>query len=290
MPGMLGLPMPIMPGFFMARAFSWCCYNTFASRLMLFHTHRPRRPLSDFVEIIWLNECPAPAHAMERILPSGEMGLIVSLREDTRRYPAAILCGAYSESMVMETAQQIATLGVQFKPGGALPFLRMPAGELQSTEVSLEALWGSEAGFLRERILSARTPQARMLVAEAALLERCRSFSPNAAVAFAVREFEALRSVSSVTGELGISSRRSIEIFRREVGLTPKLFCRVRRFQRILRSVHSRARVDWVEIALRLGYFDQAHFIHDFRTFSGLSPTTYLAHSRRYQNHVPILD
>jgi AraC-like DNA-binding protein len=94
--------------------------------------------------------------------------------------------------------------------------------------------------------------------------------------------------VSDVADEVGLSARRFIELFKDEVGLAPKLFCRVRRFQRAVRLVHGRTDVDWADVALDCGYFDQAHLIHEFREFSGLSPTAYLRVRSSHLNHVPL--
>ena len=73
-----------------------------------------------------------------------------------------------------------------------------------------------------------------------------------------------------------MSRRRFICTFGDEIGLTPKLYCRIGRFQRVIASVGAAAEVDWAEIAASTGYFDQSHFIHDFREFAGLTPTEYL--------------
>jgi len=93
-----------------------------------------------------------------------------------------------------------------------------------------------------------------------------------------------------VTGQLALSPRRFIQVFAEQVGLTPKLFCRVRRFHEVMRRVHQGSGIDWTEVALSCGYFDQAHFIRDFRAFSGLNPTAWLAHRGEHLNHVPIPD
>ncbi len=87
-----------------------------------------------------------------------------------------------------------------------------------------------------------------------------------------------------------LSPKRFIQVFSEEVGLTPKLFCRVRRFQEVLRLIEKGQHIEWAEIALTCGYFDQAHCIHDFRAFSGLNPTTYLTHRGEHRNHVPLGD
>jgi AraC-like DNA-binding protein len=79
-----------------------------------------------------------------------------------------------------------------------------------------------------------------------------------------------------VAAVVGLSERRFIQIFRDQVGLTPKRFQRLRRFYSALDLIASVQSVDWPDIALACGYYDQAHFIHEFREFSGLSPTEYL--------------
>jgi AraC-like DNA-binding protein len=113
------------------------------------------------------------------------------------------------------------------------------------------------------------------------------------AIAFALEEFQRVphaRTVSEVTARVGLSHRHFIRLFGEEVGLTPRIFCRVRRFQEALRLCAGEEQIGFGELALACGYFDQAHFIRDFRAFSGLSPTAYLKHRSEHLNHVPLLD
>ena len=70
--------------------------------------------------------------------------------------------------------------------------------------------------------------------------------------------------------------------------MAPKLFARVQRFQSVVGTVHAASEVDWSDIAAACGYFDQAHFIHDFRAFSGFTPGAYLALKSEHRNHVPL--
>lgn len=273
---------------------------------MISRVYIPQPPLSDFVELFWLYEGYDPPHARERCLPTGTVELVINLRDETlrvydrrdhdrfRSFGGALVCGAHSGFFVIDAARQETIMGVHFKPGGAFPFLGLPAGELRDTHVSLETLWGAKAGELRERLLEAETPEARFHALEQTLLARAtRPLARHPAVAFALGEFQNAPhtpTVSEVTGRIGLSQRRFIQLFRDEVGLTPKLFCRVRRFQEILRLVEDEQRVEWAEVALGCGYFDQAHFIHDFQAFSGLTPTAYLARRGDHHNHVPLRD
>jgi AraC-like DNA-binding protein len=266
----------------------------------------PRPPLSNFVDLFWLYEGYSQPHDKERLLPDGSMELVVNLNEDEARVydrqnsnqfqatRGALLVGVQSEFFVIDTAQQRSVIGVHFKPGGAFPFFNLPAGEFHNQHLSLELLWGTGARELRDRLLEASTPEKKFQILEESLLaHRSKPLVRHPAVNFALQEFGDARrapSIAEVTGQIGLSSRRFIDVFNDQVGLTPKLFCRVQRFQKVLRRIAMDREVDWTDVAIECGYFDQAHFIHDFRAFSGLSPTAYRAHRTEHLNHVPILD
>jgi AraC-like DNA-binding protein len=72
--------------------------------------------------------------------------------------------------------------------------------------------------------------------------------------------------------------------------MTPKLYCRIQRFQHVLRLIHRRQVIDWANVALSCGYYGQSHFVRDFRAFAGLSPTAYLQARTDHLNHVPLVD
>jgi len=268
-------------------------------------TRVPAPPLSDFVALLWLYQDDAAPRGKERALPSGTAELVINLLEDEtrlydagntdnrRRYPGAVVCGPQSEFFVIDGEEQISTIGVHFKVGGVFPFLPPPAHELADRHVALEDLWGGSAtDLLREEILEAPTPYGKLEVLERALLLRLlRPLERHPAVGYALRQFRGAphaRTIAQVTQAIGLSPRRFIEVFKRQVGLTPKVFCRVRRFQRVLGRIYREQTVEWADVALACGYYDQAHFIHDFRAFSGINPTAYLAAGGRHRNHVPL--
>jgi len=271
------------------------------------HIYIPGPPLSALVKQLWLYEGYAPAHSKERILPGGTVELIFNLREDyfriydqaqpdqyhSFREGGGLLVGAYSGFFVIDTAQQAATMGVHFKPGGAFPFFKLPADELCNSHVSLEQLWGAEAVHLREKLLTAGTPPAKFSILEQFLVaQAARPLRQHPAIAFALQAFQAeggAETVGEMAAQTGFSSRRFSQLFSQQVGLTPKLFGRICRFQQVLSLLYAGpASPDWSVIALNCGYFDQAHFIHDFQAFAGLTPTHYLAKRIEHLNHVPL--
>jgi AraC-like DNA-binding protein len=111
------------------------------------------------------------------------------------------------------------------------------------------------------------------------------------AVQYALEEFgrhPRATGVLEVARDTGFSRRRLTQLFRDEVGLTPKLYCRLLRFQQVISRIASGARVNWSQVSLEGGYYDQAHMAHDFREFSGISPGAWLSSKRPFQNHAAI--
>jgi len=270
---------------------------------MISRMHVPGPPLSQFVRFIWLMEgCPTP-NAYERVLPNGEIGIIVNLYEDsTRLYDASnlnvvqkssgtIVCGARTTPDIVDAAELRDTMGVVFNPGGAFPFFKPPLAALGELQVELQDLWSLDGRLLRERLLEARGPEEKFQMMERVLLQRAvRPLEKHPAVRFAARVFQRAPNlpISRALSETGLSERRFIQLFSDQVGLTPKLFCRLRRFQLALQKTFGRQSVDWAEIAADSGYFDQPHFIHDFTRFSGLTPSSYLRQRKQPGNHVPL--
>jgi AraC-like DNA-binding protein len=232
------------------------------------------------------------------------MELIINLREEPRHtydhhhhrplgaYRGSWVSGAQSSYLVIDTAPDASMIGVHFKPGGASWFFNRPASELAGTVVGLDALWNREAELLREELLDSPTPTIKLRVLEAALRRRITRLPPrHPSVSYALsrlldRPNEV--TIGHLSATIGMSPRRFIEIFRYQVGLTPKLFSRVRRFQRILRSIEKCRAVEWADVAAAGGYYDQAHFIHDFREFCGLTPSLYVNETVEYPNFVPL--
>lgn len=270
---------------------------------MTFVTRQPPPPLDRYIRSIWLYRCPPRPFGLERVLPNGSAQLIVNLTEDeTRAYdeagrcqaaPGAVVSGLDTRFQIIDTAEQEHVIGVSFHPAGTVGFFREPAHEFNGPDVPVDALWGARGvARLREALLEARTPDAALDVMERALVAAWRAREAHPAVSFALAAFlrrPDLARVRAVTAAVGLSPRRFIERFKADVGVTPKQYCRVLRFQHAVAQTHAARAVDWTDVALASGYCDQAHFIHDFRAFSGITPTGYLAGRTEFQNHVTFL-
>jgi AraC-like DNA-binding protein len=258
----------------------------------------PSPPLAPFVEHLWHFEGEL-AHARERVLPSGQLQLLVNLHEDELRWydgagyatahrgGGAALCGAFTHHFAIDTAEQRHICGVNFKPGGAAPFVRPPVGALEGTHVAAGDLWGRDGATLRERLCEAPIAAAALARLDAFLVARAvRPLAPDPAVAFAVGALDRGAPVAAVGDRLGLAPARLIRRFAAAVGLPPKRFARLRRFNRVLVAAPAGRGVDWARVAVDCGYYDQAHLIHEFRAFSGLAPTAYRPRAPGELRHV----
>jgi AraC-like DNA-binding protein len=277
---------------------------------MFYLTYAPGPPLSEFVDYFWLFD-GGHAPRKEWIVPSGTIELVINLRDDEiciqnrgqsdqpKRLSGAVLSGPYSSIFVVDAMQHESMLGVHFKPGGAFPFLGALASELTDTHADVAELWGPSGFELRERLCGVSTHRARFQIMEAVLTDRLRrSRNGHLAVALAIDGFGPYgtgASVRDVARDVGMCQRRFRKVFADQVGLTPKVFCRILRFQRVRTLAGQSEKPDWAWIASTCGYFDQSHLINEFQEFSGSSPTQYLRRLRRHQqdgrlkdNHVPL--
>ena len=250
----------------------------------------PHAALAEHVTRLWSHEAASRASAQERVLPSGSADLVFDLRDDTR---APRVCGPHAVPFGMVRGGAEAFVGVQFTPGGAAALLGVPQNALANARVELASLWGdAPAQRWRDALLRARGPQARVRTLERLLLGRLATAREgHTSVAFALQQLlscDEVQSIGGIVAATGLSARRFIQLFTREVGLPPKLFARVRRFQRVLALTQAQRTPNWCDVALACGYHDQAHMHRDFGEFAEVTPARYLRARGVDPSHVAV--
>jgi AraC-like DNA-binding protein len=188
-----------------------------------------------------------------------------------------MLAGPFSKAFEVDPLGYTSVLGVQFKPGAARAFFPIPSDELHNVDVPLDDLYLGEGTRLKDQVGSAVGIAEQVRVVERYLEGKLgHAMCVHPAVRHALGEFARRPGVvADVVAGIGVSHTRFIQLFRESVGLTPKLYCRIQRFQKVLAAIE-RGRESWAELASECGYFDQAHLIHEFRAFSGTTPSVYL--------------
>lgn len=248
---------------------------------MNYREFRPRPQLARFIEAFWILE--GAGNGPQRIFPDGCSEIILNfgdpfhqVHDDGVRHPQprSFLVGQMLRPIVVEPSARAGVFGIRFHPGGAAAFFRVPQHELTDRMTGLDLLWGSE---LTQRVLDAATDTERVASVEACLAPRIAR-SPDALVEAAVAAILAAGgalSIESLATRLGTSRRRLERHFQTDAGLTPKHLARIIRFHRVLRAMERPWGHRAVDLALDAGYSDQAHFIREFKEFTGLTPASY---------------
>jgi AraC-like DNA-binding protein len=262
----------------------------------------PTAPLNECVRMLWYTQAPQVAHSRERVLPSGCVQVILNLARDFLLACAedgrcislkpSLVVGARPAYEIVDSSDMAELIGVVFHPGGFAPFCSDPVDVFSSRSISLEDVWGRCARSLRDQLRETPGVHAKLDILETFLLSNfaarlCR----NQMADFAIRRFAqrlTMPPVKEVARETGWSERHFSQVFREQVGLAPKTWCRIQRFQRAVRQLHAGADISWASLALNCGYYDQSHFANEFRAFSGIDMTSYSAARTRWANHVPI--
>jgi AraC-like DNA-binding protein len=250
---------------------------------MEYVTRPPCPALAGLVENLWwLGD--APTHARERIVPTGTFELVVNLAEDAihviadgrpRRHGGAVVSGAYTRSFDVDTRAHASLLGVHFRPGGARAFLGLDAGALANTHAELGDLWSPPAADrLQDMLRSAPGTETRFRILEDALLAHLRPAQARRPFLQAL-SFDLEGTVAGAAERMGLSQRSFIGGFRAEVGMTPKLYQRIRRMRAALAAAQRPDRLPWAQLALACGYCDQSHLIRDLGELAGFTPGVY---------------
>jgi AraC-like DNA-binding protein len=268
---------------------------------MAYIFHIPSAPLNFYINTFYYPNDSGPL-LREKILPLPALDLKINFGGGFQVYDAgqvkpfttlteSWVLGLWTTYHIVDWPSDLQYLGVSFKPGGAYPFLGLPLSELQNQVVSLDAIWGTFAAELRERLYAAPTIQTRFALLEQFLLARlCEAPQGLKAVQYAVAEIahhHGTLSIRELSESMGMSQKHLIVQFKQMVGCTPKELGRLDRFADILASIDLTQPVDWTLVAHRFYFHDQSHFIRDFKEFTGHTPTDYLRLRRQMHAEHP---
>ncbi|WP_127579433.1 helix-turn-helix domain-containing protein [Paenibacillus koleovorans] len=280
---------------------------------MIFHARQPIHPLTKWIDKLWSCEGYRPDHPFESKLPDVSLAWIINLKEDRirvyegnrmERYatlPGSLIAGPRSSYYYLDTVCQEACLGIEFKPGGALPFLGDLMGELKDVDMPLAEGLGRQARVdeLRDRLLEASGAEPRFQRVEQFLLRLLEKQmlvpKGHPAVAFALQQLEhspiAIQpQVAVIADQANLSTERFIRVFKDEVGLTPKSYGNLVRFQQAFRMIREERVSSSLELALACGYYDQSHLYRDFRKYANMTPTELFQREDLWESHVPVFN
>jgi len=258
---------------------------------MRYREIQPSDAAGRFVRCYWMLEDDTPEPGLQRIIPDGRAELILNLGhpyEARTLQPKCFLMGQITGPLFLRATGPVKIIGVRFHPHAASQLLNLPISEL--TDAGAISLDDISQSLFRDlgRIEELRSPLEWFPtldnIMNAAGERAVRTDSLLAAAVKELEQADGLMSVAAVADRTGLSARQFERRFSQSVGIAPKLFSRMQRFQRVFRTLEG-GHANWADAAVQCGYYDQAHLIRDFREFAGKPPAMLLASDTDLARH-----
>ncbi len=258
---------------------------------MQFETYKLQPPHQQYIESIFHFSGFMPDHSIERLVPTGHIFLLFELDNFVRHtydnetlkeidsLSGSWVSGMHTNYISISAHPDSEMFVIQFKPYGAYSYFHFPIYRLNEKIVPAEKLFKIDITRLREEIRIQKTSKDKFRVAETWLNTR---FDPSKTAPDALVEvLEKLHKEPAVKYKNIVASypnthKHLIGQFKKMIGLTPKQYQRIVRFNEIFNQLNNNDKIVWSQIAYQCGFSDQSHFIKEFRHFSGFNPQEFI--------------
>lgn len=253
---------------------------------MKYQTYKPHTDLSAFIKCYWTLESPKEEKPQKQtIVPDGCMEMIFHYGDLYRQYidktksiiqPRCFVFGQLSQSLEIEPMGTTGIFAVRFHPEGFIPFATIPIKTMENRAVPLTELFGEKGNEIAQKILTAPTTNQRIILIETFLNEYLKNTNIINNIVKSV-----VKTIITANGQLSIHevserqkiNRRKLErSFASAIGLSPKQLSKTIRLQATLKLLLNKQFTSFTHLAYESEYYDQAHFIKDFKEFTGLTP------------------
>lgn len=257
---------------------------------MRFQYIKPTGFLSQYIRYYWVLEAEdSEGEICERVIPTGNIEWMFHYRKtfvvkdkEPVYQPQSMVSGINSNFFDVATRGESGVIAVTFYPHGASNFLRFPLSEIENASIKLEDIFNAAGKETEERICMASSLTERIKIIENFLLRCFNPIRDNDLLLIKtgvelVNQSKGQISTSELSQKLCLTNKSLERKFSALLGKTPKQFIRIVRFQRVIQSFSSPGNKQLTYMAYENGYFDQAHFVKDFKALSGYTPKEFLA-------------
>ncbi len=256
---------------------------------MEYQQYDPGPLLAEYIKCYWnLDGGPDSSHNKERIFPDGCAELLFEYGDLFKKYtgehyqiqPRSSIHGQLESYIELENVGRVGIFAVRFKPYGLKPFVRMGGHEFTGRNVSVQDVWGKDGSELEDRMLNARNVRERIAIVETFLMGKLHLPYEQKMMMHCIhllRTVKGSMAIDRLTSDCNISRRQLERRFVDHVGISPKLLSRIIRFQNTVQLLEQGNFTSLTALGFEAGFYDQAHFIKDFKEFTGLNPRQYFA-------------
>lgn len=258
---------------------------------MIFERHVLKSPLNRYVETIFHFKDLVPEHSIERVVPTGHIFIIFELDGFTRctydndtlqpinTFTKVWISGMHKNYISISTHRKSEMFVIQFKSFGAYPYFHLPMHTLNEEIVPAESIFGDKILKLRDELVTKESSEEKFKLAENWLHNKFQEHKTPPAELLAVVEklqSEAVSEFRHIVKSYTKTPKHLINQFKKYIGLTPKYYQRILRFNEILQQIHKSEKIEWSQIAYQCEFADQSHFIKEFKHFSGFNPQKFI--------------
>lgn len=261
----------------------------------------PAYPLNTLVSrFIYYSGYSGPS-AAERLLPDGNTQIVLPLDDQPRKLlrnansrdlnlSGGWVTGIQTAAVDYQSEVNATTLGIQLRPGGLARLCGHDSGEFKDWMIGIDLLPEAPLATLRDRLMGLPTGQAVIATAQSFLLNYvAETTRETRLIAFILQSLNRSgQSIESISRQAGYSHKHLIHQFKRALGVSPKTYQRILRFNTTLNALNSHKPDSYSDVAAINDYADQSHFIREFKHFSGFSPGQYLTEDRPYPHVVSL--
>jgi len=253
---------------------------------------QPPPILADFVKLIWIQEFDANGGFIppERIVTDGIVELVFHFGEPflthypdntVEKQPTGFAIAQLNKHILIQPRGKIGLIAVRFHPWGAYHFFDLPIREFSEKPISAKDIWRGHGSAIEEQILAAQDNEERLNIISGFLIEQLAAHHKRHAsvddVIRLVQQSRGLLSIKELRTKTGFGERTLERAFLSTIGISPKQFSRITRFLNTCRFIKQQTHKSLTQITYECGYYDQAHLIHEFQQFAGITPKEFFA-------------
>lgn len=267
---------------------------------MIFNTYQLNGYINTFIESIFHFKGFMPEHTIERVVPTGHVFIIFELDgikrhtfdnktlKQNNSYVKVWVSGVHKNYLSISAHENSQMFVIQFKPYGAYPFFNESIEKLSNKVISADKIFGQEILLLRQELLATKTVDEKFKAAELWLNKiYSADKAPPIEIIDIIKQLHSSPTTKykQIVSAYSKTQKHLIDQFKKYVGVTPKYYQRIIRFNEILQQLHQSKTIDWAQLACEFEYTDQSHFIKEFKHFSGFNPEKYI--NKNYHKEEP---
>ncbi len=260
---------------------------------MNYQTFLPSKSLESLIKCYWTLESPKEENPQKQtIIPDGCMEMIFHMGNLYKQYlkngdsiiqPRSFVIGQLTQPLEIESTGETSIFSVRFYPIGFLPFATIQMKEMENTAVSLKILFGKEGQEIEQKITNSGSTLERINLIETFLLDRLADTKTiDIKIKSSVNKIlmaNGQLSIDELSKQININQRQLQRKFSATVGMSPKQLSKIVRLQATLKMLLNKQFTNLTSLAYQGEYYDQAHFIKDFKEFTGLTPKDFYSKS-----------